>query len=291
MSCSCQRCESLPSGRAGFDDGFDAFEGDGLDAWLDDGAAAFDAYDRGGSAFAHDDGASALDAYGDASGLALDGFEGEEWSADRADGAPAPRFRVTCPGLTAARRRQLRSAVALAVRVANEAARRLRARPVDAEARRLFAHFFGTSPEHRVPWATRTAGDLVAYRFELVARELAGGRIVHYTCVTGNVGECASAPGSSTIAVTMGPSAVTLCDGFWAPGRTVTNMAGTLLHEGMHAVMGDLFDHAVASGIAECRRDNARCFQAFALRLAGHGVSSDIRTRCRRSRAQCARLP
>jgi hypothetical protein len=120
---------------------------------------------------------------------------------------------------------------------------------------------------------------------------LAGGRRFRYTCVSGNVGDCApSSPGNVVIAATTGKSAVTLCDAFFAPGRSVSQMAGTLPHEGMHATYLDLFDQAVARRIAECRRDNARCFQAFALRLRGFGVESDIPTRCRRSAAECRRL-
>jgi hypothetical protein len=115
-------------------------------------------------------------------------------------------------------------------------------------------------------------------------RELGGGRRITYTC-GGATGTCAG-----TRAITMGKSAVTLCDDFWGPNRSLADMAGTLLHEGMHAVYWDLFDHSVAPGIAECRRDNARCFQGFALRLGGFGAANDIRSGCRRTPLQCRPL-
>lgn len=198
-------------------------------------------------------------------------------------------FVLTCTN--AQRRQQFRAALRLAIALAREAAAKLTARTVDTQTRNLFIHFFGTRPDHRPPWAApRTAAQLVAHRYTMVARELAGGRRFRYTCVTGAVGDCApSRPGNVVIAATTGKSAISLCDAFFT-GRRIDQMAGTLIHEGMHAVYWDLFDHAVARGIAECRRDNARCFQAFALRLRGFGVEADIRTRCRRTPAQCRRL-
>lgn len=210
-------------------------------------------------------------------------------SAGAGAGAGRLGFVLTCTDPQ--RRQRFRAALRLAISIARTAAARLTAPRIDNRTRDLFIHFFGTRPDHRPSWATRTAAGLVAHRYTMVARELAGGRRFRYTCVSGTVGDCAtSAPGRVVVAATTGKSAVTLCDAFFAPGRSISQMAGTLLHEGMHAVYQDLFFHAVARGIAECRRDNARCFQAFALRVRGFGVESDIRTRCRRSAAQCRRL-
>jgi hypothetical protein len=196
------------------------------------------------------------------------------------------------PACGAARRQRFDSALRLAVRLARAAGTALTpggdettvaaARRISPEARRLFIYFFGTTPEHKPSWAApRTAAGLVGRRFKSVARELGGGRRITYTC-GGATGTCAG-----TRAITMGKSAVTLCDDFWGPNRSLADMAGTLLHEGMHAVYWDLFDHSVAPGIAECRRDNARCFQGFALRLGGFGAADDIRSGCRRTPLQC----
>ena len=198
-------------------------------------------------------------------------------------------FVLTCTDPQ--RRQRFRAALRLAISIARTSASRLMAPRIDDQARRLFIHFFGTRPEHRPAWATRTAAGLVAHRFSMVARALAGGRRFRYTCVSGAVGDCAPSPGFVVIAATTGKSAVTLCDAFFAPGRSISQMAGTLLHEGMHAVYQDLFFHAVARGIAECRRDNARCFQAFALRLRGFGAEADIHTGCRRTAVECRRHP
>jgi hypothetical protein len=198
-------------------------------------------------------------------------------------------FVLSCPN--AQRRQRFRAALRLAITLAREAAARLTAPSIDNRTRDLFIHFFGSRPEHRPPWAApRTAAGLVAHRYTMVARELAGGRRFRYTCVTGPVGDCMpSRPGLVVIANTTGRSAISLCDAFF-DGRRIDQMAGTLIHEGMHAVYQELFFHAVRRGIAECRRDNARCFQGFALRLRGFGAEADIRNGCRRTPAQCRRL-
>jgi hypothetical protein len=108
--------------------------------------------------------------------------------------------------------------------------------------------------------------------------------------VSGAVGPCRpSRPDFVVVANTTGKSAIALCDAFF-DGRTVDQMAGTLIHEGMHAVYGQLFFHAVQRGIAECRRDNARCFQAFALLLRDFTTEPDIENGCQRTPAQCHRL-
>ena len=236
-----------------------------------------------------------------------DGFEGNElddsfgeddaFTPRTARARPAARsgglgFVLTCANRQ--RQQRFRAALQMAISVAENAARQLsppRGRRISRQAHDLFVDLFGTQPNHRPAWADRTAAGLVAHRYRMVARELAGGRRFRYTCVTGAVGDCApSAPGRVVLAATTGKSAITLCDAFFGPGRTIAQMAGTILHEGMHAVYQDLFDHAVARGIAECRRDNARCFQSFALRLRGIAVKADILNRCRRSNAQCRRL-
>jgi hypothetical protein len=223
-------------------------------------------------------------------GVPASGFVGPDTEAELEGGAAtAPsaarsfQYRLSCPH--AHHRRPFAQAHRLAVRVAQEAARRLSAPLLDAEATRLFIYFFGTRPETHIPWAGRSAGALVAHRFKKVADELGGGRRFTFTCISGATGDCSSLP----FAVTIGKSAVTLCDPFW--GRSVSDMAGTILHEAMHAVYGELFFHAVGSGIAECRRDNPRCYQGFALRLSGHGASRGVRDGCRRTPAQCRRLP
>jgi hypothetical protein len=215
--------------------------------------------------------------------------------------AAAPRnlgFVLNCP--SAQRRQRFRAALRLAIALAREAAAKLTAPSLDTQTRNLFIHFFGTQPDRRPPWAApRTAAQLVAHRYTMVARELAGGRRFRYTCQAGAVGACEpSQPGNVVIAATTAKSAITLCDHFF-DGRRVDQMAGTIIHEGMHAVYWDLFDHSVPRGIpsrphrdgtAECRRDNARCFQGFALRLRGFGAEADIRDGCRRTPAQCRRL-
>jgi len=205
------------------------------------------------------------------------------------ESTPRLGYRLTCTDPE--RRRRFARALRLAVKLANDAAQKLTTSPVDKNISRLFVFFFGTTPEYWVSWAKMTAGALVAHRFKTAARELAGARRVTYTCEAGVTGHC----GAGTNAVTSGPVSVRLCDGFWINGgrdRTEAQMAGTLLHEGLHAVYRALFSHAERRGvprprIAECRRDNTRCFHAFALRAAGYGADRYLIPQCRRSAAQC----
>jgi len=241
--------------------------------------------------------------WGDDDGL----DEGVDSLDDEAD-LLAPRARprgnlgfvLTC----ANRQRQQRFRLALgrAIWLAQNAATRLTARRIDQHTHNMFVRFFATQPGHRPPWAApRTAAQLVAHRFRRVAEELAGGRRFTYTCVSGNVGACApppAPPGTFIIAATTGKSAITLCDRFFT-GRTIDQMAGTIIHEGLHAIYWDLFDHSVRRGgasrlsrrgTAECRRDNSYCFQSFALRVANRPAEDGIQNPCRRMPAECRRL-
>jgi len=233
--------------------------------------------------------------------------EGDALLDDEAD-LLAPRrrtsgnlgFVLTC----ANRQRQQRFRLALrrAIWLARNAASRLTAPRMDQHTRNMFVRFFATSPGHRPPWAApRTAGALVAHRLRRVAEELGGGRRFRYTCVSGNVGACEpppDPPGTFIIAATTGKSAITLCDRFFT-GRTIDQMAGTLIHEGLHAIYWDLFDHSVRRGApsrlsrrgtAECRRDNSYCLQSFALRVANRPAEDGIQNPCRRTPAECRRL-
>lgn len=195
--------------------------------------------------------------------------------------SPRATFRLECPAgctpFVAARcEATLRQALVDAISIANNAARRLTAAPVDEETRRLFRFFLGHEPSRPVPWANNQESRLtVAKRLLTCARELGGGRRTLYRC------GCPGA-GPEVRARTISPIEVRLCPRFWgaSPQAGLSPRffrAGVILHEMLH----QLYIEFVRHNANEHRRNNAHCYEALAMRLAGHAADqSDVR-QCR----------
>lgn len=204
--------------------------------------------------------------------------------------APAgPRFRFECPpGCAPAAANQCRNLVARAVRqaiqLANDAAAKLEANPRDAETVRLFTAFFGHNPSRPVPWAGNTeSGLVVAKRFRKCASELNGGRVMRFRCVT--AADCTPTTNAFTNGATS-PVLISLCPRFFnrpagLPPDNQTFRAAVILHEMLHLLFNEFFHHeGHPSGDPERRRDNSHCYEAFALRVNGHGVEPGDRRAC-----------
>lgn len=202
--------------------------------------------------------------------------------------ASGPVFRFDCPPgcppATADRCRAIvRRAIIDAIALANGAASKLEATPRDAETIRLFRAFFGHDPSRPVPWAgNKQSGLVVAHRFRKCAEELGGGRNIMFRCITG----CPATTNARTNAA-QDPSLIRLCPRFFnrPAGLPLNNQffrAGVILHEMLHLLYYDFFHHpGHPSGDPVRRRDNAHCYEAFALRVAGHAAErGDVRA-CR----------
>jgi hypothetical protein len=194
---------------------------------------------------------------------------------------PRATYRFECPGgcapIGAAQcEATLRQAVLDAIGLANNAARKLTAATVDSETRRLFIFFLGHEPSRPVPWANNQESRLsVAKRMLSCARELGGGRRTLYRC------GCPGAhPGVN--ARTISPIEVWLCPRFWgaSPQAGLSPRfyrAGVILHEMLH----QLYIEFVLHNPNERRRNNAHCYEALAMRLAGHAADQSDVTQCR----------
>ncbi|NOT60746.1 MAG: hypothetical protein HOP19_11055 [Acidobacteria bacterium] len=177
----------------------------------------------------------------------------------------------------------IRGAVVSAIQLANNAASMLETG--HPEAARLFQFFFGHAPSRPVPWAgNRASGAIVAIRFRAVARALQS-RGTLFRCnpaCTVNASTCAGSECSPRE-----PNVVELCQGFWNPPAGL-HLApqffrgAVILHEMLHLLFTDFFHHpGHSSGDPVRRRDNAHCYEAFALRAAGHAADHVDVTACR----------
>lgn len=192
---------------------------------------------------------------------------------------PEPVFRFSgcssgCAPFTATECRNiLRQAILDAISLAANAASKLEANPVDAATDSQFLFLYGHHPTRPVPWANnRPSGSIVALRFRIVARELQSRRVL-FQC---------GCPGArpSVNARTLRPytlNTIRLCPRFWRQSRMWR--AGIILHEMLHLYFGEFFRHHPHG--EERRRDNAHCYEAFALQASGHAPDgADIRS-CR----------
>ena len=218
------------------------------------------------------------------------GFGGmtSEWEAPPQRRPQCPPFRLECdagcPPLPANRCRAIVCRAALdAISLAANAAAALEATPPAPETVRLFRAFFGHPPSRPVPWAgNRPSGQTVAHRFRRCAQELAGGRTVTYRCVT----NCPATRNAVTNAA-LEPSVIRLCPRFFnrPAGQPLGNQffrGGVVLHEMLHLLYHQFFHHpGHPSGDPERRRDNAHCYEAFALRVAGHAAEPQDVAACR----------
>jgi hypothetical protein len=196
-------------------------------------------------------------------------------------GQPRATYRLECPAgctpfVAAQCEATLRQAINDAIAIANNAARKLTAATVDSETRRLFVFFLGHEPSRPVPWANNQQSRLiVAKRMLTSARELGGGRRTLYRCGCPGLG-------AEVRALTVSPTEVRLCTRFWGatPQAGLSARffrAGVILHEMLH----QLYIEFVLHNKNERRRNNAHCYEALAMRLAGHAADqSDVR-QCR----------
>lgn len=210
-----------------------------------------------------------------------------------------PVFEVECPAgcppVAAGQCRAIvRQAILAAIRLANNAADRVEAAtrfapglrdPEAAETARLFRFFFGHDPTRPVTWAGNAAsGASVALRFRRVAQELDGGRRMVFRC------SCPGADAETRARTNQAvePNTVNLCTRFWNPPPGLKGLpppyfrAGIILHEMFHVLYHEFFHHpGHPSGDIERRRDNAHCYEAFALRAAGFGADPSDVTQCK----------
>lgn len=194
---------------------------------------------------------------------------------------PRATYRFDCPTgcapIGAAQcEATLRQAIVDAIGLANNAARKLTAATVDSETRRLFRFFLGHEPSRPVPWANNQESRLiVAKRMLSSARELGGGRRTLYRC------GCPGA-GPGTNAITISPIEVRLCPRFFGPSPQAGLSprffrAGVILHEMLH----QLYIEFILHNPNERRRNNAHCYEALAMRLAGHAADQSDVAQCR----------
>jgi len=229
----------------------------------------------------------------------LSGWSGFGWMPNLGQGlaigepagstTPAFRFPACAPGCAPHAANQcrniLRRAIRDAISLADNAAAKLKAR--DGEALRLFRFFFGDPGP--VSWANnKPALDLVADRFLAVANGFRK-RVPHFRCAIVGLGaeDCGATTNAFTVprrdptaTIPLPRNTIILCPPFWAMASHLR--AGVLLHEMLHLLFWEFFGHQVnlprPGDPAERRRDNARCFEAFALRVAGHGADPhDVR--------------
>jgi outer membrane protein OmpA-like peptidoglycan-associated protein len=212
---------------------------------------------------------------------------------DLAQPSPAtPVFRFECPAGCAPLaaddcRKVLLQAIHDAIHLASNSASKLEANPRDAKTVSIFLKLFGHDPSRPVPWAeNRESGAIVAWRLRKVAQELGGGRRTLYRC---------GCPGAAPTvnARTVSPLEVRLCSRFWRlgqPGVLPAGQnprwirAGIILHEMLHQLFREFFRHFRVpprpDDPQERRRDNAHCYEAFALLVDGHTPAQSDLNRC-----------
>jgi hypothetical protein len=222
-----------------------------------------------------------------------------------ADGqcVPCPDgFCAACPVQHGACRAVLGDAIVEAIKLARGAAAKLESaisvppgsrNNEQKETARLFTAFFCHDPSLFIPWAHGPSGASIAVRFRAVAKELDGGRKIHFVCrpTTDPCGDVDTCCDKDTFAFAMRGNHINLflCPQFWDDNQqrqrglpAVDNRAGTIIHEMLHMLFGEGPEsgHGKIRGIldADPKRANAHCYNAFVLRVNGFGrdqVSND----------------
>jgi hypothetical protein len=222
---------------------------------------------------------------------------------------PRPVFEVHCPAVcppvaAAQCRSVVRQAIIEAIKLANDAASKIKAateREPDqrnkAETRtaELFKYFFGHDPSTLITEAGNKAsasGASVAYRFQWVARELGGGRRIVFRCLDtradchavsqhappltcccpGDVVRPASRPMLGS------PTEVELCSEFWNP-PAVRGLPPPFYRAGK--IMRAMFDLVLRDLVLGTQRSISRCYEAFALRVAEFGAEPQVVCWCK----------
>jgi hypothetical protein len=202
-----------------------------------------------------------------------------------------PAFRFECPDVDATtraqRRNTLRQSLLDAIDLANSAAASLEASPRAPMTIARFQALFGHQPTRPVPWAGNAqSGAIVARRFRIVARELRS-RNTLYRCIEcgeSTIPECPldtptiPCPRNAQVELPFTLNTIELCPRFWT--QSAVWRAGIVLHEMLHLYLGRFFLHG--PGGRERRRDNAHCYEAFAIQIAGSAPDQCDICRCRR---------
>lgn len=193
-----------------------------------------------------------------------------------------PVFRFECPigcdPIAAAQcRAALRRSIVAGINLATNAAGKLEASPRDADTIRHFTFLFGHPPTRPVSWAgNRQSGAIVARRFRMVEAALRR-RGTLYRCDA-----CAGKTANAFTRRTTDPNVIFLCPRFWR--RTPVIRGGIILHEMLHLLF-PFFRHfhnpPHPDDPQERRRDNAHCFEAFAMLVGGHTPDQTDINRCR----------
>jgi hypothetical protein len=228
----------------------------------------------------------------------------EVWNLGKAPPA-CPPFKIAfdnnCPFTFfeyASRRKDLCDRILGAINLAKKAAFSLETKPLSQATINKFRQIFGQGPlDHwELPWAPRRtmpAGHIVASRFRTVAKELHT-RDTLYRCAT-NFCTRGGGSGSSpqpeqplhpieTLVVDVVAWAalckdeVGLCPGFWT--LKPEWQEGTVLHEMFHLCFGLTCAWFQHDG-KERKRNNAHCYEAFALSIAGQGPDPISIDKCR----------
>jgi len=198
--------------------------------------------------------------------------------------ATGPLFRLDCTAGCApippfACRTVLRTAILDAIRLASDAAGKLEASPRDRLTVSEFRSFFGHDPWLRVPLAgNRESGAIVARRFRMAENALRRGGALGTPGTRYRCDPCTATepPAPDIHARAILPNEVRLCPSFWSRRLSRFLKAGVVLHEMLHLVFGQFFDHSPS----ERRRNNAYCYEAFALRVAGQTPEKLACDRC-----------
>jgi hypothetical protein len=193
----------------------------------------------------------------------------------------------TCPpgGFTMAQAtRAVRRARAIAIKIATTAAdkldsieqKRVSGQPRSDDDKRVakqFTFFFRHDPNHLISWAgNKPSGVNVALRLRMAANALVK-RGLRYRCA------CPGAPATRRGQAAHRDTHIDLCNAFWNVPAGLhmdaeTFRAGVILHEVLHVIIEPIDD-------ADPNRANAHCYEAFAMRAAGHAADrADVQS-CR----------
>jgi len=199
------------------------------------------------------------------------------------DAATCPPMGLNNAQATAIVRRSVRVALAILKTAASKLdsieQKRVSGQPRSDEDKRvakLFLFFFRHDPNRPIPWAdNKPSGVNVAHRL-LKAADALVKRGLRYHCT------CPGAPLTRRGQAAPGGVHIRLCNAFWNVPAGLhmdakTFRAGVILHETLHVIYDSIDD-------AGAHRANDHCYEAFAMRAAGHAADrSDVR-QCRPDR-------
>jgi hypothetical protein len=207
-------------------------------------------------------------------------FVGEAISLNHTQ-QPGPVFRFQCttgcpPFPPFVCQNVLRRAILDAGQLALNAARKLEANPRDPRTINEFRRFFDHEPSLPSPWlGIRDSGSRFARRFRAVAEALrSAGTLYRCDTCTGIREDPPAGAVLDAHAIAIPLNEVVLCPSFWGLPRFL--QAGVIVHEMFHLRFDPCFGHDTC----ETKRTSAYCYEAFALRVAGHSPEKLVIDRC-----------